>query len=140
MFALPALAAVPVVLIVMMRSLLRQRPDLARFSPLWLFGIYCFIFASLICSLFTGCYLIFVEPHFLSTSLSNAVAGIKAAGLEAEFSSQILMMETAIEKKAIPAPMQFVSSMAWTTCFFGSMLSMAAAWLVAASPRRKAIQ
>lgn len=140
LLSVPLLLGVPFVMLLLMKPVVKETPQYLRFSPLWLFGIYTFIFASLICALFMALYLMFIEPHFITTSLANAAASIRAAGLESQFAEQLSVIDMALSRGAVPSPMQLVAAMAWTTCFGGSVLSMALAWIVTLGGRNKAFQ
>ena len=50
--------------------------------------------------------------------------------MAADYASTIALMEQAIEKRLLPNGMEFVSSLAWATCFCGSILSLILALLL----------
>lgn len=124
MLILPLLIGVPVILFFMMRRTAADNPSLRRLSPLWLMGIYTFIFGSLICALVSNLYIMMVEPDFVARYLEQTIINMESLSDAGEFDAQISMMREALAKNTLPGSMQFVSTMAWSTCFFGSILSL----------------
>lgn len=121
---IPLLAlVVPVLILRNMNRLLREQPYYGKFSALWLCGIYSIIFGTLICSLFTGVWLTFVDPGFVSDYVENAIEMMRATP-GSSYDDTIEVMETMIRRHMLPNGMELVASMAWTTCFFGSILSL----------------
>ena len=129
---LPLVCALPVVLYRLMRAVFDAEPSCRRVSSLWLMGIYTFIFGSLICALVSDVYILTVEPGFVKDYIMRAIHDMEAQPDSAMFSSQIELMHRAVESRALPGCLQFIASMAWSTCFFGSLLSLFMAWLLMA--------
>lgn len=124
------IVCIPVYLYRGMIRLCRKNEIFSRFVTLWVFGIYSFIFATLICALITAFYLIIFEPTFIYDSMNSAIASLKSIpAADIEYSSQIDIMQKAVDRHLLPSPMEFVISMSWTSCFFGSMLSIPLAFL-----------
>jgi hypothetical protein len=118
---------IPFVVGAIMWQVCKREPHYCRFTPLWLMGIYTFIFGSLIAAAVSAAWLLLVDPSFLYSYISNALALFKSAPAGTVPAAELTMLQQAIENKAIPSPMQFVFTMIWTTSFLGSLLSMAIA-------------
>lgn len=134
---LPLLCGVPLVLWRILRRICDQEPAYRRLSPLWLAGIYTFIFGTLICCLISALYIVLAEPRFVSDYIAGALRALEGRPDAEAFGSQIDLMHRAIEGKVLPGSLQFVASMGWATCFFGSMLSLIEAFLLSAGLRRR---
>ncbi len=126
MLALPALVAAPFVLWRLMRRVASGNQEYMSFFPLWLFGIYSMIFATLICAFFSAMYLVFVEPGFVASYFDNAISALNVA-LQAssgvDFSHQIEVLQAAVDNRLLPSSMELVASMSWLSAFTGSVLS-----------------
>lgn len=121
---LPLVCGIPIVLYRLMKRTCTEDPSCCRVSSLWLMGIYTFIFGSLICALVSNLYIVFIEPGFVKDYIMMAIRDLESSPNAEAFASQIDLMHRAVEGHALPGSMQFVASMAWTTCFFGSLLSL----------------
>lgn len=124
MLIFPLVVVFPIVLGCFMRRLARVEPAYARFSPMWLFGIYSVLAGTLICSLFSALYLMFVDPNFMKVYVENAIATIEASPMAGEYSATVDMMRQAIDAHMLPSGLQLVTTMGWFTCFSGSILSL----------------
>lgn len=113
-----------------MRMVAREYPEFRKLAALWVYGIYSFIFGTLICALLTAGYLLLVEPGFLYNYMSETVEGLSRSPLATEYSEQITVMRRALEQNLVPSPMEFVISIGWATCFGGSVLSLPLAAIV----------
>lgn len=123
---LPAFAAVPFLLFRLMRRMALSSPAFSSFYPLWLFGIYSFIFATIICAFCSAVYLLAVEPDFLSTYFTNALQALRQMADKPgapDLSSQIQIISQAIDRHMIPSPMELVAAMSWLCTFSGAVLS-----------------
>lgn len=130
--ALPALIVVPFLLYRLMGRLSSRYPQYSSYWPLWLFGIYSFIFATLICALLAAVYLVFVEPAFISTYFHNALDALESLSAEPaspDFSAQAEVIRSAIDRRMLPSSMELVASMSWLCAFGGAVLSAALARL-----------
>lgn len=127
---LPLIIGFPFLLGFLMKRMTRKEPLYNRFSPVWLFGIYSVIFGSLICALFSGIYLTYIDPGFLGRYVTKTIADINASPVAAEYGSTVVIMQEALDSHLLPNGMQFVSSMAWFTCFSGSLLSLFLALII----------
>ncbi|MDE6578896.1 MAG: DUF4199 domain-containing protein [Muribaculaceae bacterium] len=130
----PLLIGFPFLLGYLMERIARERPEYRRVATLWLGGIYAVIFGTLICTLLSALYIKFVDPGFVYSYISNAIATIESSPMAADYSSTVDLMRQAIEAHLLPNGMEFVSSLAWSTCFCGSLLSLFLACILA---RRK---
>lgn len=131
--ALPSLLAAPFLLASLMKRVAADRPSYRSFFPLWLFGIYSFIFATLICALLSALYLVFIEPGFVGTYFSNAVSAMEEASRQSQgvdFSRQAEVFRAAVDNRLLPSPMELVASMSWLSAFTGSVLSALVARVV----------
>lgn len=127
---LPLLLGLPAVLYFLMRRVRDIDPRCRRVAPLWLMGIYTFIFGTLICVLVSDLYIMWAEPHFVTDYISRAIADMKSLPAAPQLSEQADLLQAALDSHALPSSMQFVASMGWATCFFGSMLSLLMAALL----------
>ena len=123
----PLLLVLIILLTWLLARMARENPAFRLTSPLWMCGIVTFICGSLITALFSAVYMIYVSPGFieryfmftleiLSQSTDTAVKG--------EY-DRLLSMGS-----ALPSSMEFVSTMFWTTSFFGSILSLVLALIL----------
>lgn len=124
MLIFPLVIVFPFVLGGFMRRLARVEPAYARFSPMWLFGIYSVLSGTLICALFSALYLMFVDPSFMVVYVENAIATIEASPMAGQYASTVDMMRQAIDNHMLPSGLQLVTTMGWFTCFSGSILSL----------------
>lgn len=123
---IPALVSVPFLLYRLMGRLASSGAGYGTYWPLWLFGIYSFIFATLICALASALYLVFIEPAFIVTYFNNALQGLEAMSGQSgapDFSTQIEVLRSAIERRMLPSSMELVASMSWLSAFGGAVLS-----------------
>lgn len=122
---LPLMAGTPVILWLLLRPLARRDAGNMTLFPLWLAGIYIFIFGTLVCGLFSAAYLLFADPTFISTYVRSSVEAVEASPeLAAAMAPQLETMREALGRNIIPSPMQYTTMMMWTTAFFGSILSL----------------
>ncbi|MBD5203509.1 MAG: DUF4199 domain-containing protein [Bacteroidales bacterium] len=126
--AFPLLCGVPVVQYRLMRKVRDADARMRRLSSLWLLGIYIFIFGTLVCTLISDIYIMVFEPHFVRDYLQMALREMEGGG--EQYASQIRILQEAIDSHSIPGNLQFIASMAWATCFFGSILSLLIAGLL----------
>lgn len=130
LFMFILIAGVPALLAARMRRMAAEVEAYARIAPLWLMGIYTFIFASLIAILFTTAILLFVEKGLLYRMAESGIEQLKANNADGSFSRQIELGNLALEKHLIPTPVDFSLTMAWGTSFVGSIISLVTAWLI----------
>lgn len=131
------LAGVLPILLRAQRRVASQGGVCTRFSALWLGGIYTFIFASLICSLSTVVYLLFIDPSFISDMTIEAIESFRTLSSDSEQAAKAAdTLEKAVNGHLLPTPFEFVASLGWTTACLGSFLSMFTAPLAARQHRR----
>lgn len=135
---MPLVFGFPFLLGWQVRRMAVAEPSYRKVSALWLCGIYSVIFGSMICALFSALYLVFVNPSFLEQYVVNALSVIEASPVAPEYADEITMMHRALDMRMIPGGMQFVASVGWLTCFAGSLLSLAIAFILSRSWQRKA--
>lgn len=130
--ALPALLLAPLLLFRQMKRVVAEAPGYAGFYPLWLFGIYTMLGATLICSLASTLYLMFVEPTFISTYFDNAIASLRTLSEQPggeDFARQADVIATVRERKLLPSMQELVASMGWLSAFTGAIVSAVVARL-----------
>ncbi len=124
MMIFPLIVGFPIILGMIMKRISTQEPAYMKVSALWLGGIYTVIFGTLICSLFSGVYLVFVDPGFVNSYFDHAITTIETSPMAAEYESTTSLMREAMDAHILPTGMEFVSAMGWLTCFAGSILSL----------------
>lgn len=135
-FILPLSLGFPVILWMQMRRIIKEEPSYNKFSSLWLGGIYSVIFGTLICMFLSALYIVFVEPNFVNLYVSNALETVEASVMAPEYESSIAMMRSAMEAHILPTGLQFLTTMGWTTCFVGSILSLVLSFFMSRSNRK----
>lgn len=126
----PLAIGFPVLLWAVMRKIGREEANYMKFSSLWLGGIYTVIFGTLICMLFSSLYIVFVEPSFVSHYVSHTISTIESSPMAADYKAATTLMKSALEARILPSGMEFLTSIAWFTCFSGSILSLIWALLI----------
>ena len=124
MLTLPLAIGFPFLLLALMRKIKREEPSYSKFSSLWLGGIYTVIFGTLICMFLSALYLVFVEPGFVHQYVNNALLAVEESPFADQYESSVALMREAMEAHILPSGLEFLSSMAWLTCFIGSILSL----------------
>lgn len=130
MLLIPLAIGFPVLLAYFMKKMASEQPAYARFSALWLGGLYSVIFGVLICMLMSASYLTFISPGFTKAYVLNAIATLEQSGQEATYAATIDIMRRAIDRHLLPTDMEFITTMGWLTCFLGSLVSMATALIL----------
>lgn len=132
MFGLPALLLFPWVMWRRMHRVADYYPAYASFYPLWLYGIYAGIFATLICSLAAAVYIIFLDPGFVAKYFDNCARALREISAQtpgSDFSSQADIIASASRRHLLPSPMELVFSMGWLAAFSSAVISALAARL-----------
>lgn len=130
MLLIPLALGFPVVLWSLMRKISKEEPSYNKFSSLWLGGIYTVIFGTLISTFLSGLYVTFFEPDFVNIYINNALEAIEATPMADQYEASIHLMHEAIDAHILPSGLEFLTSMAWFTCFTGSILSLVIALLM----------
>lgn len=136
MLLLPLGLAFPFVLWIMLKKIVREEPSFNKFSSLWLGGIYTVIFGTLICMFLSALYIMFIEPDFVTLYVNNALTAVESSPMAAEYESSVEMMRNAMAAHILPSGFEFLTTMAWFTCFSGSMLSLVLALIMSKSGKR----
>lgn len=136
---IPLAALFPFFLAYFMKRMSQREPQYMKFSALWLCGIYAVIFGTLICALFSGLYLTFVEPGFIGRYVENALDTMASSPQAPEYAATMDMMRKALDSRMLPSGMEFVSSMSWLTCFAGSIMSLMISLILTGMSRRKTV-
>lgn len=138
MLLLPLAIGFPFLLWARLKKIGREEPSYIKFSSLWLGGIYMVIFGVMICTFLSALYIHFIEPSFVSLYLNNAIEAVEMSPMAAEYESVTSLMRNAIEAHILPTGMEFLSTMAWFTCFGGSVLSLFIALIMSRASSRTA--
>ncbi|MDE5874578.1 MAG: DUF4199 domain-containing protein, partial [Muribaculaceae bacterium] len=128
---LPLAIGFPFFIGYLMELIARDQPAYRKVATLWLGGIYMVIFGTLICALLSALYIKFIDPAFVYSYVSNAIVTIEESAMAPQYASTLNIMHQAIENHMLPNGMEFVSSLAWSTCFIGSILSLLIALILA---------
>ena len=120
----------PFLLWFLIRKISREEASYNKFSSLWLGGIYTVIFGTLICLFLSALYIVFIQPDFVAIYVNNALEAVESSPMAADYAESIEMMHKAIEAHILPSGMEFLTTMAWFTCFCGSVLSAVIALII----------
>lgn len=127
---LPLGLGFPILLWYLMRKISREEPAYNKFTSLWLGGIYTVIFGCLICMFLSAFYIMIFEPNFVYVYVNNALEAVESSGMAHHYADSIEMMRNAMAAHILPSGLEFLSSMAWLTCFVGSLLSLVIAFIM----------
>lgn len=137
---LPLGLGFPILLWFLMKKISKAEPGYNKFSSLWLGGIYTVIFGTLICMFLSALYIVFVEPNFVAMYVGNALEAMEASPLGGEYEASINLMREAMAAHLLPSGLEFLTSMAWFTCFCGSLLSLVVAFIMSKTGKSVARQ
>lgn len=137
---LPLCVGFPFMLWMLMKRIMKSEPAYGKFSSLWLGGIYTVIFGTLICMFLSASYIVFVEPNFVNLYVGNALSALESSAMSAEYESSIALMQEAMEAHILPSGLEFITTMAWFTCFCGSIISLVLALFMSRVSKRSASQ
>lgn len=137
MLVLPLMIGFPFLLAMLMKKLAAHEPAYRRFSPLWLFGIYGVIFGTLICMLFSLSYLAFLDPSFITEYVQSSIDSLQTLPESHKYEATVDVLRKAMDSHLLPTRSQFVTSMAWFTCFAGSILSLFLALIISRTQIKK---
>ncbi len=138
--ALVGVILIPICLVSYMRRIATRLPIYNKFVPLWLFAMYSIIFGTLICTLLSALYVTFFEPDFINVYIDTTMAQLNdnlTGELLQAHQHNIDLINMARERHLLPSALEFISSLAWSTAFFGTLLSIPLA-LIAVRRRRVA--
>ena len=136
MFLLPLSIGFPFILWMLMRRIVKSEPSYNKFSSMWLGGIYTVIFGSLICLFLSALYVTFIEPNFVWHYVNNAIEAIESSPMSGDYEETLLLMKEAMKAHILPSSFEFLTTMAWFTCFSGSVLSLLLALLIGRSTKK----
>ncbi len=137
MLVFPLMACFPIVLGMTMKRIATREPAYMKVSALWLGGIYTVIFGTLICSLFSGVYLLFIDPGFVNSYFDHAITTIESSPMAVEYEATTDLMREAMDAHILPTGMEFVSTMGWITCFAGSILSLVLSVIIVKTGKKR---
>lgn len=125
--ALAGFVIIPVYMVSRMRRIADQYVPYDRFTPLWLYGMYSLIFGTLICTLLSSLYVLWFEPDFINLYIDQTMATL-AQGLDGDLKQlheeNLRTIALARERHLLPSPLEFISSLGWSTAFFGSLATI----------------
>ena len=135
---LPLAIGFPFLLWSLMRNISKAEPSYNKFSSLWLGGIYTVIFGTLICMFLSSLYIVMIEPGFVTKYFNNAIATVEVSEFAAEYEQTLKLMREALEAHILPTGLEFITTIAWFTCFSGSVLSLFIALIITKTGRKVA--
>ncbi len=120
---------VPVVIYRQLRQRSIAREGNANISELWMQGIITFACGALICALIILLYLMWIEPNYIMTTLTNSMNVYQSLGTEMgnNLAETIKLM---IEQHMVPSASDIALSMFWFITATGSLLSLVISILV----------
>lgn len=124
---------IPVILWILQRKMWNECPHYRRVSSLWLMGIYTFIFGSLICMLLSNLYILAFAPNFVADYARESLRMMESSPDPSLYAEQTEILHQMLRHRALPTPFGMTTTMAWATCFFGSLLSLLWAFLIRAT-------
>ena len=136
MFLLPLGIGFPFILWILIKKIAKAEPSYNKFSSLWLGGIYTVIFGTLISFFLSALYVVFVEPGFVYLYINNAIEAVEATQMAGEYETTIKLMREAMDAHLLPSGLEFLTSIAWFTCFSGSIISLFIALLMSRSGKK----
>ena len=137
---LPLCIGFPFVLWTMLKRIVKTEPSYNKFSSLWLGGIYTVIFGTLICMFLSSFYMVFFEPNFVSIYMNNALVALESSPVAGEYEPSIRLMREAMDAHILPTGLEFLTTMAWFTCFSGSIISLFIALIISKAKKSVARQ
>lgn len=137
MLIFPLALGFPFLLWVLMRRIVEAEPSYNKFSSLWLGGIYTVIFGTMICMFLSSLYIVAVEPGFVHLYISNALEAVESSPVAGDYAASIALMREAMDAHILPSGLEFLTTMAWFTCFAGSLLSLVIALIMTRVSKRR---
>lgn len=136
MLLLPLALGFPFLLWSLMKKIVKSEPAYNKFASIWLGGIYTVIFGTLICLFFSAVYVTFFEPNFVWLYVNNAITAVETSPMSADYAQTIALMREAMNARLLPSSYEFLTTMAWFTCFTGSIISLFLALLLTKSGKK----
>lgn len=132
------LIAIPFFLYFIMRHYKKQEGGNARFSQLWMFGIFLFFFASLLSGVVEYVYYRYINPAYIEAQMA-AVLDLVEKMMQAQNSETLQMMRDGLAKGGAPSPIEMVFQTIWANVFFGSLLSIIVALIISRKKKIKTL-
>ena len=126
----PLALGFPFILWMLMKRIAREEPSYNKFSSLWLGGIYTVIFGTLICMFLSAIYIVVFEPGFVQLYVNNAIQAVESTPMADQYQQTITLMKEAMDAHLLPSGLEFLTTMAWFTCFAGSILSLVLSFIM----------
>ncbi len=134
---LPLAIGFPILMWFILHKIAKSEPTYIKVSALWLGGIYTIIFGTIICMLFSACYIFYVEPGFVYEYAMTAINAMESSPMSEQYSTTAMLLREAIDARILPSGIEFIMTMGWSTCFFGSILSLFLATFIVGRNKRK---
>lgn len=134
----PLAIGFPFMLWALLKKICQAEPSYLKFSSVWLGGIYTVIFGTLICLFLSALYIFAVEPGFVGLYVTNALNTLEASPMASEYQASITLMHEAIDAHILPSGFEFLTTMAWFTCFSGCIISLFIALLMTKTGKKPA--
>lgn len=106
-------------------------------SALWCEGIVMMIGASLIAALGAFVFMRFIDPTFVVATVKSSIAAYQASG-NPDLQSFAATLQSLIDNRLIPRPIELAISLAWFGAFTGSLLSLVVAAIITSRRNRRA--
>lgn len=129
LLSIAMLAAIPAIIYQIMRRYRASMLGFASFSSLWMLGVMTFLFGSLICGMVTYVWMQYVMPTFIYDQVVTAIELYKTIPGD-EAAEMVKVMQTIVDRHALPSPFDVVVQMIMLVTFLGSLVSMALAALL----------
>jgi len=116
------LVGVPVLTCYYQRRKFVEDQGFSEYAALWMLGIMLFLLGGVVASLVMYVVLEYVRPDFIYTQ-AQAVVDAYSQVPAMQGNEVIEALRTAIDKHALPSPIEMVLNTFWLISFGGSMLS-----------------
>ena len=135
-FLFPLAIGFPVLLWFLMKRISIAEPYYNKFSSLWLGGLYIVIFGTLISLFLSALYIVAVEPGFVYLYINNSLEAIEASPMAENYAASVKLMREAMEAHLLPSGLEFLTTIAWFTCFSGSIISLFLAFIMSKTKKK----
>lgn len=140
LFLVPLAVGFPILLWVLMKNIIKADPSYNKFSTIWLGGLYTVIFGTLISLFLSALYIKFFEPNFVWYYVNNALEAVESSPMVGDYEQAITLMREAMEAHILPSSFEFLTTLAWFTCFSGSIISLFLALILSKNGKKIAGQ
>jgi len=120
------LLGMPVVTYYFQRRKFIEDDGFTEYAGLWMLGIMLYILGTLLCSFIVFLVLQYGRPGFVYEQAQAAIEVYNQMP-QMKDSEMLRVLQLAIDKKALPTPIELVMSVFWFVTFAGSLVSAATA-------------